>query len=171
MFVCLLEIILILAELNKKILFNCWFIDMIFWLCSLLYWSFYVHFRISFLNYLSIDVISHNKIATQSTTYNNNDASRAVDGNTATCMQTNSIGVGTNFHVKTVWWKVDLGGLYSIYSINIQFKNYDGYGLCFYICYMAHGINWSKVECYIKRLFYGLLNHYFWGQISPFKEA
>uniref|UniRef100_A0A8W8NPB9 EGF-like domain-containing protein n=1 Tax=Magallana gigas TaxID=29159 RepID=A0A8W8NPB9_MAGGI len=27
-----------------------------------------------------------------------------------------------------VWWKVDLGGVYNIYSINILFKNYDGSG-------------------------------------------
>lgn len=132
-----------------------------FRLCSLLYWSFCVHFRISFLNYLSIDDISHNKIATQSTTYNNNDASRVVDGNTATCMQTDAIGVVTHFHVKTVWWKVDLGRIYSIYSINIQFRNYDGYGLCFYTCYTAHGIICSKVECYINGLINRLLNHYF----------
>lgn len=79
--------------------------------------------------FLSTDDISHNKIATQSHTYNNIDASRAVDRNTATCMQTKEIGVGTSFFHKKVWWKVDLDGVYSIYSINIQFKNYDGYGL------------------------------------------
>lgn len=81
--------------------------------------------------FLSTDDISHNKIATQSHTYNNIDASRAVDGNTATCMRTDSIGVGTSFRDKTVWWKVDLGGVYRINSINIKFKNYDGYGLFF----------------------------------------
>uniref|UniRef100_A0A8W8NS93 EGF-like domain-containing protein n=1 Tax=Magallana gigas TaxID=29159 RepID=A0A8W8NS93_MAGGI len=43
-------------------------------------------------------------------------------------MQTVGIGVGTGFPVKTVWWKVDLGEVYSIYSINIQFRNFDGYG-------------------------------------------
>lgn len=80
-----------------------------------------------------IDDISQNKIATQSHTNYNNDASRAVDGNTATCMQTDVIGVGTSFKHRTVWWKVYLGGVYSIYSINIQFKNYDGHGLCFFL--------------------------------------
>lgn len=50
-------------------------------------------------------------------------------------MQTEAIGVGNGFRYRTVWWKVDLGRVYSIYNINIQFKNYDGYGLCFYtIC-------------------------------------
>lgn len=82
-----------------------------------------------------IDDISHNKFATQSHTNYNNDASRAVDGNTATCMQTNAIGVGTSFRYRTVWWRVDLGEVHNIYSIKIQFKNYNGYGLCFYnIC-------------------------------------
>lgn len=75
----------------------------------------------------AFDDISHNRIATQSHTYNNNAASRAVDGNPATCMQTDVIGVGTSFRYNTVWWKVDLGGVYSIHSINIQFRNYDGY--------------------------------------------
>lgn len=109
---------------------------MSFQLRSLLYWSFCVQFRLSVLNFLSIDDISHNKIATQSHTNNNNDASKAVDGDTTTCMQTETIGVGTNFIHKMVWWKVDLGKVYSIYSINIQFRNYDGYGLCFYTCYI-----------------------------------
>lgn len=30
---------------------------------------------------------------------------------------------------KTVWWEVDLGNVYNIYSINIQFKKYDGEGV------------------------------------------
>lgn len=30
---------------------------------------------------------------------------------------------------KTVWWKVDLGGIFNIYRINIFFKNYDGFGV------------------------------------------
>lgn len=79
---------------------------------------------------MSPDKISLNKFATQShypeagTGY---DASKALDGDTATCMRTNTIG--DNSPDKTVWWKVDLGGVYSIYSINVQFKNYDGYGM------------------------------------------
>nr|XP_034321740.1 multiple epidermal growth factor-like domains protein 11 [Crassostrea gigas] len=35
--------------------------------------------------------------------------------------------IGRNSPHKTMWWKVDLGGLYNIYSINIIFKNYDGF--------------------------------------------
>eukprot|EP00105_Crassostrea_gigas_P039840 XP_019923988.1 PREDICTED: multiple epidermal growth factor-like domains protein 10 [Crassostrea gigas] len=76
------------------------------------------------------DKISFNKIATQShnsasgTGY---DASNALDGNTTTCMRTSIIG--DNAPYKTVWWKVDLGGVHSIYSINVQFKNYNGYDI------------------------------------------
>nr|XP_034321045.1 protein draper isoform X1 [Crassostrea gigas] len=40
-------------------------------------------------------------------------------------MRTNLIG--SNGIDKTVMWKVDLGGVYSIYSVNILFKNYEGY--------------------------------------------
>ena len=42
-------------------------------------------------------------------------------------MRTKEIGI--NSPDKTVWWKVDLGGVYNIYSVNIAFKNYDGYGM------------------------------------------
>ena len=42
-------------------------------------------------------------------------------------MRTESIGQNNPY--KTVWWKVDLGGVYNIYSVNILFKNYDGYGI------------------------------------------
>lgn len=55
------------------------------------------------------------------------DANNAVDRNTTTCMRT--AGIGIFLSDRTVWWKVDLGGVYSIYSINILFKNYDGYGM------------------------------------------
>lgn len=36
--------------------------------------------------------------------------------------------VGMTALDKTVWWKVDLGGLRTIYSISILFKSYNGYG-------------------------------------------
>lgn len=54
------------------------------------------------------------------------DANNAVDGNLATCMRTRSIG--TREPDRITWWKVDLGRAYIIYSINILFKSYDGYG-------------------------------------------
>lgn len=75
------------------------------------------------------------KVATQShtaieTTPSNTYPGNAVDRNTATCTKTLPIGI--NSPDKTVWWKVDLGGVYSIRSINIQFRNYGGYGMFFY---------------------------------------
>lgn len=81
---------------------------------------------------MSTDDLSFKKIATQSHTYTGTgyDASRAVDGNTATCMK--MLEIGRNSPQKTVWWKVDLGGVYSISSINILFKHYDGYGMYYY---------------------------------------
>lgn len=75
-------------------------------------------------------------MATQSTTVipppNDPDkylAGNAVDRNFSTCMRTEAIGGNSPYN--TVWWKVDLGGVYNIYSVNILFKNYDGYGNVF----------------------------------------
>lgn len=73
--------------------------------------------------------LSYNKVATQSHTcpvgaYN--VANNAVDGNIASCMRADIIGM--NGPDKTLWWKVDLGGLTSIFSISILFKNYPGLG-------------------------------------------
>ena len=74
--------------------------------------------------------MSRNKIATQSSiakgpTYLYK-AENAVDRNTETCMRTDLMGPQSPN--KTVWWRVDLGGVYNIYSVNILFKNYDGAG-------------------------------------------
>ena len=75
------------------------------------------------------DDLSHNKDASQSHTAQGTGygAENAVDGNKATCMRTKPIG--PNALDRTVWWKVDLGGVYNIYSVRILFKNYDGYGM------------------------------------------
>lgn len=75
------------------------------------------------------DDISHYKVATQSHTYPVGAyyvANNAVDGNIATCMRTYIIGM--NDPNKTLWWKVDLGGLRSIFSISFLFTNYTGLG-------------------------------------------
>ena len=75
--------------------------------------------------------MSKNKVATQSTTAPSPTyscrAGNAVDRDITTCMRTDIIGL--NSPDETVWWKVDLGGVYSIYSVNILFKNYDGFGM------------------------------------------
>lgn len=39
--------------------------------------------------------------------------------------------IGRNSPDKTTWWKLDLGRVYNIYSIDILFKNYDGFGMFF----------------------------------------
>ena len=75
------------------------------------------------------DDLSNNKDASQSHTAlgTGYGAENAVDGNRAMCTRTEPIG--PNNPEQTVWWKVDLGGVYNIYSVNILFKNYDGYGM------------------------------------------
>ena len=81
--------------------------------------------------YMDTDDLSRQKTATQSTTFSGtNDlykASNAVDRDITTFMRTDQISI--NSPDKTVWWKVDLGGVYNIYSVNILFKNYDGLGM------------------------------------------
>lgn len=78
-------------------------------------------------HYFVIDDLSYKKVASQSSTEGRlyYKADNAVDGETTTCMRAIPIGIGYSYPEKTVWWKVDLGGLYSIHSINILFKNYD----------------------------------------------
>ncbi|XP_061170683.1 uncharacterized protein LOC133180124 [Saccostrea echinata] len=82
---------------------------------------------ISFL----IEVLSRGKNATQSTVRScisstSCDPDKAVDGDRNTCMKTKEIGQSSPY--KTVWWTVDLGANYSIYSISIDFKDYKEYG-------------------------------------------
>ena len=77
------------------------------------------------------DDLSKNEVATQSTTaVSSTDvfvASKAVDRDITTCMRAEPIGKSSVD--KTVWWRVDLGGVYNIFSVNILFKNYNGYGM------------------------------------------
>ena len=95
------------------------------------------------MSHVFADDLSKNKVAEQSTeaippinTINDPNryvAGNAVDRNVTTCMRTEAIGPRSPY--KTVWWKVDLGGVYNIYSVNILFKNYDEYGIFIYICF------------------------------------
>lgn len=77
------------------------------------------------------DDLSYNKVAIQSPIYPSSNtfyiARNAVDRNPSTCMRTEQIGRRSPY--KTMWWKVDLGRMYSINSIQILFKNYDGFGM------------------------------------------
>lgn len=47
----------------------------------------------------------------------NFEVSNVIDGNIVMCMWIDIIG--DNVLYKIVWWKVDFGGVYSIYSINV----------------------------------------------------
>lgn len=89
-----------------------------------------------FFFYISFtDDLSYQKFASLSPIYSmasNYDASKAVDRNPLTCMRANAIGQTSRD--KVVLWKVDLRGIYRIYSINILFKSYDGYGIHFLPC-------------------------------------
>lgn len=88
--------------------------------------------KVLFLSYK--DDLSYKKVASQSRTYvgTQYDATNAVDGNIMTCMRAGVIGITASD--KTVRWKVDLGGLRNVYSINILFKNYYSYGDYEHIC-------------------------------------
>ncbi|XP_061170727.1 uncharacterized protein LOC133180175 [Saccostrea echinata] len=50
-------------------------------------------------------------------------SSNAVDRNEKTCARSTFIGEGAT--EKTVWWKVDMGDIYSIYSIDVLFENME----------------------------------------------
>lgn len=86
-----------------------------------------IHYLAGLSLTFAFDDLSYNKSATQSHSHIGAiyEAGNAVDRNTLTCMRTSDIG--TTSVNKTVWWKVDLGGMYSIYSINVLFKNYEGW--------------------------------------------
>lgn len=104
------------------------------------------------LNYICFaDDLSYKKIASQLHTFPGTryDAGNAVDRNTTTCMRT--IDIGPSSPYLTVWWKVDLGGIYNIHSIAILFRNYDGWGI--YFCYCQFESFDLKLEQYYYLLF------------------
>ncbi|XP_062599379.1 uncharacterized protein LOC134260868 [Saccostrea cucullata] len=73
------------------------------------------------------DDLSREKTAQQSTNRPcpyDCSAGVAVDRNVSTCMET--MDIGRTMIYKTMWWHVDLGDIYSIYSISIAFKSVDG---------------------------------------------
>eukprot|EP00105_Crassostrea_gigas_P037911 XP_019922059.1 PREDICTED: multiple epidermal growth factor-like domains protein 11 isoform X2 [Crassostrea gigas] len=74
------------------------------------------------------DDLSANKVAQQYKTSICNllcVADNAVDRDIQTCTRTEDIG--TTSIEKSTWWYVDLGGVYNLYNIRIQFKDYGGY--------------------------------------------
>ncbi|XP_062607535.1 multiple epidermal growth factor-like domains protein 10 [Saccostrea cucullata] len=73
------------------------------------------------------DDVSYRKRSSQFSTFpciplSNCVASNAVDRDNRTCMRSDNIGPASTY--KTVWWYVDLGDVYSVYSIRILFKSY-----------------------------------------------
>lgn len=100
-----------------------------------------------FVFYLFTVDLSFQKVASQPSSWFGfgYDAYFAVDGNISTCMRTEEIGFSSRY--KTTWWKVDLGGVYSIYSINVLFKNYAyGYGtqICIFLKSYMYTIWWKS---------------------------
>lgn len=86
--------------------------------------------RFFYVYYMFTDDLSYNKNASQSRTYHDlskYSASLAVDRDKSSCMRTSEIGL--NSQSQTMWWKVDLGRVYSIHSVTIIFKTYEGYGM------------------------------------------
>lgn len=88
--------------------------------------------------------LSYNKVATQTPIYpgNSYNASNALDRQKGTCMRTEEIGLNSAYH--SMWWKVDLGGINNIYSINILFREYTGYGIV-HIFFISR-VNTSRVQ-------------------------
>lgn len=71
--------------------------------------------------------MSVNKTAQQYKTYGGCltcVADEAVDRDMQTCAQMDVIGISSPD--KTTWWRVDLGGIYNVFNIKIQFR--DDYG-------------------------------------------
>ena len=81
------------------------------------------------LNLIPKENLSLRKNVSQSTTDSGFKASNAVDGDITTCMRTKPIGGDSPY--ESVWWMVDLGGVYNIHRISIIFKNYEGFGKVF----------------------------------------
>lgn len=79
------------------------------------------------------DDISSKKIASQSHTFPSSQgksyvANNAIDRNPAVCMR--SMDIGRTSQEKTVWWKLDLGGVSNIYSVSIWFGNVENGMFC-----------------------------------------
>ena len=97
------------------------------------------------------DDLSQDKLTTQSATAmspsNAFTAGNAVDRDIKTCMRTEGIGLTSKY--KSEWWKVDLGGIYNIYNVNILFKNYSGFGIILlikrYLIYVR-GLSHNSVD-------------------------
>lgn len=74
------------------------------------------------------DDLSENKHAYQYKTHNDDPkfvATNAVDRDINSCARMKEIG--TTSSDQSTWWYVDLGGIYNVYNIRIQFKDFEGF--------------------------------------------
>lgn len=117
--------------------------------------SFYLSYVRSVLINSLTDDLSANKTAQQYKTHNNDPnfaASKAVDGDISSCARMKDIG--TTSSDKSTWWYVDLGGIYNVYNIRIQFKDYAQYSklldnTCHYSYKIGTLLKKSKCSRYI----------------------
>lgn len=74
------------------------------------------------------DDLSANKVAQQYKTAVSCQscvANKTVDRDIRTCARMEEFGPTSTD--KSTWWYVDLGGIYNVYTIRIQFKDYAGF--------------------------------------------
>ena len=88
-------------------------------------------------------------------------AENAVDRNFSTCTRTKSMG--TNSPEKKVWWKVDLGALHNIHSVQIMFKNYNMEG-------MGIDILWYTKKFGVEVLILSLNHNGYWEYLSNYYQ-
>lgn len=81
----------------------------------------------NFFNFLTDD-LSANKLAKQyktASTCISCVGTKAVDLDNSSCARMDDIG--TTSPDKSTWWYVDLGDIYSLYNIRIQFEDYEDF--------------------------------------------
>lgn len=103
--------------------------------------------------YMFTDDLSYNKNASQSRTYlglSKFSASLAVDRNTSSCMRTSEIGLHSTS--QTMWWKVDLGRVYSIHSVIIIFKTYEGYGMYYLMLLFFQSVKFIQYLSFLRSI-------------------
>ena len=118
---------------------------------------------------MHLDDLSHKQRASQSSTElqinNASAAENAVDRIFSTCTRTKPID--TTNPDKTVWWKVDLGGVYNIHSVQIMFKNYNMQGIIINIL-MGIDIPHKKIE--VEVLILSLNHNGNWAHFSTIPQ-
>lgn len=81
-------------------------------------------------------------------------------------MRTMIIGIGHGVPDRTVWWKVDLGRVYNIYSIIIMFKNYDNNGVYFCMLFInVKSKGFDSKRKFKKKMFIIFYSYYQKGKL------